>query len=155
MKYQQLENLECGWKMELLGKKMERRRGLDHLPYWFKWSWCRRASCLKLRTPTYRRSWGSGPTCRQSLITSLNKRSEPSVNVTSTPNKHTKKKSIDHLDYRVWEKLSPTSKRARLYVIWRDRVFGWGEASRSGAGQQNSNQSQRRFGNSLFRRQIQ
>ncbi|WP_047048004.1 macrodomain Ter protein MatP [Vibrio mexicanus] len=105
MKYQQLENLECGWKWQYLIKKwkdgekitrhidssedataVESLRGLEHEPTKVL-EWIENHMSLELDNKL------------KQAIRAKRKRHFNAEQI------HTKKKSID-LDYRVWEKLS-------------------------------------------------
>ncbi|MGB1321724.1 MAG: macrodomain Ter protein MatP [Vibrio gallaecicus] len=105
MKYQQLENLECGWKWQYLVKKWkdgvaitqyidssEAKNAVDEL--------------LKLEhQPTGVLEWindNMSPDLDNKLKQAIRAKRKRHFNAEQI---HTKKKSID-LDYRVWEKLS-------------------------------------------------
>ncbi|GAA5644759.1 MULTISPECIES: macrodomain Ter protein MatP [Vibrio] len=105
MKYQQLENLECGWKWQYLVKKwkdgeaithhidtseadaaVKELKGLEHEPTKVL-EWIEKHMSLELDNKM------------KQAIRAKRKRHFNAEQI------HTKKKSID-LDYRVWEKLS-------------------------------------------------
>ncbi|GHY68157.1 hypothetical protein VCSRO168_2146 [Vibrio cholerae] len=105
MKYQQLENLECGWKWQYLINKWKDgepvTRYIDKSEI--------EAAVQKLRAiehePTYVLSW-----IEEHMSSELDNKLKQAIRAKrkrhfNAEQIHTRKKSID-LDYRVWEKLS-------------------------------------------------
>ena len=105
MKYQQLENLECGWKWNYLVKKWKEG---DSIPCHIDASEADIAvqTLLKLEhQPTGVLEWianNMSPDLDNKLKQAIRAKRKRHFNAEQV---HTKKKSID-LDYRVWEKLS-------------------------------------------------
>ncbi|RJX72815.1 macrodomain Ter protein MatP [Vibrio sinensis] len=105
MKYQQLENLECGWKWKYLIKKW---KDGDQITRYIDRSEAETA-VQQLRTlehePTKVLEW-----IEQNMAVDLENKLKQAIRAKrkrhfNAEQIHTKKKSID-LDYRVWEKLS-------------------------------------------------
>ncbi len=105
MKYQQLENLECGWKWQYLINKWKDgepvTRYIDKSEI--------EAAVQKLRAiehePTHVLSWSE-----EHMSSELDNKLKQAIRAKrkrhfNAEQIHTRKKSID-LDYRVWEKLS-------------------------------------------------
>ncbi|MCG3729002.1 macrodomain Ter protein MatP [Vibrio cincinnatiensis] len=105
MKYQQLENLECGWKWQYLMKKWKDgeiiTRHIDRSKA--------EAAILQLKAleyePTLVLDW-----IEQHMADALDNKLKQAIRAKrkrhfNAEQLHTRKKSID-LDYRVWEKLS-------------------------------------------------
>lgn len=105
MKYQQLENLECGWKWQYLMKKWKDgeiiTRHIDRSEA--------EAAILQLKAleyePTLVLDW-----IEQHMADALDNKLKQAIRAKrkrhfNAEQLHTRKKSID-LDYRVWEKLS-------------------------------------------------
>ena len=105
MKYQQLENLECGWKWNYLVKKWKEG---DSITCYIDASEADIAvqTLLKLEhQPTGVLEWianNMSPDLDNKLKQAIRAKRKRHFNAEQV---HTKKKSID-LDYRVWEKLS-------------------------------------------------
>ncbi|MCL9776744.1 macrodomain Ter protein MatP [Vibrio methylphosphonaticus] len=105
MKYQQLENLECGWKWQYLSKK---HRDGENITRYVDTSEIEHAvSQLKAieYEPTLVLDWISEHMSLEvdnKLKQAIRAKRKRHYNAEQV---HTKKKSID-LDYRVWEKLS-------------------------------------------------
>lgn len=105
MKYQQLENLECGWKWQYLAKKA--REGVKVTRY-IDDSEANNALKALLaieNQPVEVLEW-----IEQHMDEALDIKLKQAIRAKrkrhfNSEQKHTKKKSID-LDYRVWEKLS-------------------------------------------------
>lgn len=105
MKYQQLENLECGWKWQYLNKKW--REG-ENITCYIDSSEIDHAVAL-LKDIEYNTAlvldW-----IEQHMAPGLDNKLKQAIRAKrkrhyNSEQAHTKKKSID-LDYRVWEKLS-------------------------------------------------
>ncbi|WP_070963423.1 macrodomain Ter protein MatP [Vibrio sonorensis] len=105
MKYQQLENLECGWKWKYLISKMKNGETITrHIDS------SEEDSAVKLlldieHEPTKVLEWieeHMSPELDNKLKQAIRAKRKRHFNAEQV---HTKKKSID-LDYRVWEKLS-------------------------------------------------
>ncbi|MGR5295542.1 macrodomain Ter protein MatP [Vibrio mediterranei] len=105
MKYQQLENLECGWKWQYLSKKW--REG-ENITRYIDTSEIEQAvATFKSleHEPTLVLDW-----IDEHMSAELDNKLKQAIRAKRKRNYnaeqvHTKKKSID-LDYRVWEKLS-------------------------------------------------
>ena len=105
MKYQQLENLECGWKWQYLVKKWKDGVAITHH---IDSSEAKNAvdELLKLEhQPTGVLEW-----INDNMSADLDNKLKQAIRAKrkrhfNAEQIHTKKKSID-LDYRVWEKLS-------------------------------------------------
>ena len=105
MKYQQLENLECGWKWNYLVKKWKEGESITcHIDS--SEAEVAIQALLKLEhQPTGVLEWISdnmSPELDNKLKQAIRAKRKRHFNAEQV---HTKKKSID-LDYRVWEKLS-------------------------------------------------
>ncbi|CAH0525993.1 macrodomain Ter protein MatP [Vibrio hippocampi] len=105
MKYQQLENLECGWKWQYLNKKW--REGENITRYIDTSEIDHAVSLLKSieYDTTHVVDWieqHMAPELDNKLKQAIRAKRKRHYNSEQT---HTKKKSID-LDFRVWEKLS-------------------------------------------------
>lgn len=105
MKYQQLENLECGWKWQYLVNKW---KAGEHITRYVDTSEIELAS-HQLRSlesdPTLVLEWidnHMAPEFDNKLKQAIRAKRKRHFNAEQV---HTRKKSID-LDYRVWEKLS-------------------------------------------------
>lgn len=105
MKYQQLENLECGWKWQYLLKKWKEGEVITR----YIDSSEAEAAIHELQgiehEPTLVMQW-----IEQHMALSLDNKLKQAIRAKrkrhfNAEQVHTKKKSID-LDYRVWEKLS-------------------------------------------------
>ncbi|MEZ9232677.1 macrodomain Ter protein MatP [Vibrio amylolyticus] len=105
MKYQQLENLECGWKWQYLIKKW--KEGISITRYIDSSE--EQAAVNALRglehEPTLVLDW-----IEENMSLELDNKMKQAIRAKrkrhfNAEQLHTKKKSID-LDYRVWEKLS-------------------------------------------------
>ncbi len=105
MKYQQLENLECGWKWQYLAKKA--REGVKVTRYIDDSEANNAIKALMAieNQPVEVLEW-----ITQHMDEALDIKLKQAIRAKrkrhfNSEQKHTKKKSID-LDYRVWEKLS-------------------------------------------------
>ncbi|WP_000877149.1 macrodomain Ter protein MatP, partial [Vibrio mimicus] len=105
MKYQQLENLECGWKWQYLINKWKDGEQVTHYIDRSEIE----AAVQKLKAiehePTQVLSWieeHMSPELDNKLKQAIRAKRKRHFNAEQI---HTRKKSID-LDYRVWEKLS-------------------------------------------------
>ncbi|MCL9783103.1 macrodomain Ter protein MatP [Vibrio sp. S4M6] len=105
MKYQQLENLECGWKWQYLVKKWKEGEAITrHLDSSEAESAVQELLVIE-HEPTKVLSW-----IEQNMSLELDNKLKQAIRAKrkrhfNAEQVHTKKKSID-LDYRVWEKLS-------------------------------------------------
>ncbi|MCG3766390.1 macrodomain Ter protein MatP [Vibrio cincinnatiensis] len=105
MKYQQLENLECGWKWQYLMKKWKDGEAITrHIDRSVA-----ETTILQLKSlehePTLVLDW-----IEQHMAITLDNKLKQAIRAKrkrhfNAEQLHTRKKSID-LDYRVWEKLS-------------------------------------------------
>ncbi|WP_332397761.1 macrodomain Ter protein MatP [Vibrio metschnikovii] len=129
MKYQQLENLECGWKWQYLIKKWKDGKQITcHIDR----SEVENA-IIKLKSieyePTLVLDWIAqhmAPELENKLKQAIRAKRKRHFNAEQL---HTRKKSID-LDYRVWEKLS--SRANELGCTLSDAIeYLLSEASRS------------------------
>ncbi|MFC5077635.1 Macrodomain Ter protein [Vibrio thalassae] len=105
MKYQQLENLECGWKWQYLSKKW--REGENITRYIDTSEVDQAVAAFKSleHEPTLVLDW-----IDEHMSAELDNKLKQAIRAKrkrhyNAEQVHTKKKSID-LDYRVWEKLS-------------------------------------------------
>lgn len=129
MKYQQLENLECGWKWQYLIKKW---KDGEQITCHIDRSEVENA-IVKLKSieyePTLVLDWIAqhmAPELENKLKQAIRAKRKRHFNAEQL---HTRKKSID-LDYRVWEKLS--SRANELGCTLSDAIeFLLSEASRS------------------------
>lgn len=129
MKYQQLENLECGWKWQYLIKKWKEG---EHITRHLDSSEAENAvqELLVLEhEPVKVLSW-----IEQNMSLELDNKLKQAIRAKrkrhfNAEQVHTKKKSID-LDYRVWEKLS--GRASELGCTLSDAIeYLLSEASRS------------------------
>ncbi|MDN3679189.1 macrodomain Ter protein MatP [Vibrio tapetis subsp. quintayensis] len=129
MKYQQLENLECGWKWQYLVKKWKDGETVTHYIDTSEDT----AAVEQLKRlehePTKVLEWISqhmSPELDNKMKQAIRAKRKRHFNAEQI---HTKKKSID-LDYRVWEKLS--NRAGELGCTLSDAIeYLLGEASRS------------------------
>ncbi|EEZ00078.1 hypothetical protein VOA_000126 [Vibrio sp. RC586] len=129
MKYQQLENLECGWKWQYLINKWKDGEQITHYIDRSEME----AAVQKLKAiehePTQVLSW-----IEEHMSLELDNKLKQAIRAKrkrhfNAEQIHTRKKSID-LDYRVWEKLS--LKANELGCTLSDAIeYLLGEASRS------------------------
>lgn len=109
MKYQQLENLECGWKWQYLNKKF---LAGENASRWIDTSEIQQAKDELTAIgaePTKITNW-----IEKHISDNANNKLKQSIRAKrkryfDSEQKHTKKKSID-IEYEVWEKLSTFSK---------------------------------------------
>ncbi|EKO3499120.1 macrodomain Ter protein MatP [Vibrio fluvialis] len=105
MKYQQLENLECGWKWQYLIKKWKDGEAItNHLDRSEADNAVRELKSIE-HEPTLVLEWieqHMAPELENKLKQAIRAKRKRHFNAEQL---HTRKKSID-LDYRVWEKLS-------------------------------------------------
>ncbi|WP_032081307.1 macrodomain Ter protein MatP [Vibrio fluvialis] len=105
MKYQQLENLECGWKWQYLIKKWKDGEAItNHIDRSEADNAVRELKSIE-HEPTLVLEWiekHMAPELENKLKQAIRAKRKRHFNAEQL---HTRKKSID-LDYRVWEKLS-------------------------------------------------
>ncbi|ELH4236052.1 macrodomain Ter protein MatP [Vibrio fluvialis] len=105
MKYQQLENLECGWKWQYLIKKWKDGEAItNHIDRSEADNAIRELKSIE-HEPTLVLEWieqHMAPELENKLKQAIRAKRKRHFNAEQL---HTRKKSID-LDYRVWEKLS-------------------------------------------------
>ncbi|ELD1797157.1 macrodomain Ter protein MatP [Vibrio fluvialis] len=105
MKYQQLENLECGWKWQYLIKKWKDGEAItNHIDRSEADNAVRELKSVE-HEPTLVLEWieqHMAPELENKLKQAIRAKRKRHFNAEQL---HTRKKSID-LDYRVWEKLS-------------------------------------------------
>ncbi|EOW6614795.1 macrodomain Ter protein MatP [Vibrio fluvialis] len=105
MKYQQLENLECGWKWQYLIKKWKDGEAItNHIDRSEADNAVRELKSIE-HEPTLVIEWieqHMAPELENKLKQAIRAKRKRHFNAEQL---HTRKKSID-LDYRVWEKLS-------------------------------------------------
>ncbi|MBY7875641.1 macrodomain Ter protein MatP [Vibrio fluvialis] len=105
MKYQQLENLECGWKWQYLIKKWKDGEEItNHIDRSEADNAVRELKSIE-HEPTLVLEWieqHMAPELENKLKQAIRAKRKRHFNAEQL---HTRKKSID-LDYRVWEKLS-------------------------------------------------
>ncbi|EKO3413700.1 macrodomain Ter protein MatP [Vibrio fluvialis] len=105
MKYQQLENLECGWKWQYLIKKWKDGEAItNHIDRSEVDNAVRELKSIE-HEPTLVLEWieqHMAPELENKLKQAIRAKRKRHFNAEQL---HTRKKSID-LDYRVWEKLS-------------------------------------------------
>ncbi|EMA8956683.1 macrodomain Ter protein MatP [Vibrio fluvialis] len=105
MKYQQLENLECGWKWQYLIKKWKDGEAItNHIDRSEADNAVRELKSIE-HEPTLVLEWieqHMAPVLENKLKQAIRAKRKRHFNAEQL---HTRKKSID-LDYRVWEKLS-------------------------------------------------
>lgn len=105
MKYQQLENLECGWKWQYLIKKWKDGEAVtNHIDRSEADNAVRELKSIE-HEPTLVLEWieqHMAPELENKLKQAIRAKRKRHFNAEQL---HTRKKSID-LDYRVWEKLS-------------------------------------------------
>ncbi|EKO3980871.1 macrodomain Ter protein MatP [Vibrio fluvialis] len=105
MKYQQLENLECGWKWQYLIKKWKDGEAItNHIDRSEADNAVRELKSIE-HEPTLVLEWieqHMAPELKNKLKQAIRAKRKRHFNAEQL---HTRKKSID-LDYRVWEKLS-------------------------------------------------
>lgn len=105
MKYQQLENLECGWKWQYLIKKWKEGEAITcHIDRSEADAAVQNLQSLE-HEPTLVLEWieqHMAPELENKLKQAIRAKRKRHFNAEQL---HTRKKSID-LDYRVWEKLS-------------------------------------------------
>ncbi|WP_158124960.1 macrodomain Ter protein MatP [Vibrio fluvialis] len=105
MKYQQLENLECGWKWQYLIKKWKDGEAItNHIDLSEADNAVRELKSIE-HEPTLVLEWieqHMAPELENKLKQAIRAKRKRHFNAEQL---HTRKKSID-LDYRVWEKLS-------------------------------------------------
>jgi len=129
MKYQQLENLECGWKWQYLLKKWKDGEAITQ--YIDSSEAAAAIEKLKLieHEPTKVIDWideHMSPELDNKMKQAIRAKRKRHFNAEQV---HTKKKSID-LDYRVWEKLS--NRAGELGCTLSDAIeYLLSEASRS------------------------
>lgn len=105
MKYQQLENLECGWKWQYLIKKWKDGEAITRYQDTSEASAAVEGLRKLEHQPTDVTNWINehiNPALENKLKQAIRAKRKRHFNAEHT---HTKKKSID-LDYAVWEKLS-------------------------------------------------